>query len=204
MGSTTLPRGPGIRPRDRLVRPWGASSRGEVRGRGMIGGMPSRTDDPPRAGVGPRVEPAAGASTPPAVRTSAAAAEDARLTQESFRSVLSSHQRAGRWEPADEIEVSAMLDFTRAVLPPGGMVEIEARAVLGEVEIVVPDGAEVELDGTPILGSIEQHLRKPGVGEQVREWITGERDRAVATSDEPPYFHIRGRAILGSIRVRGR
>lgn len=138
--------------------------------------------------------------------------EDHPLTHESFRAVFSSQQRAGRWEPADEIQVHAIfgevtLDFTRAELPPGGVIEIEAFTICGEVKIIVPDGAEIELDGTPILGSIEQHVRKVGASERIREWVTGERDGdppARAEPPEPPYFRIDGRAILGAIKVMGR
>ena len=78
----------------------------------------------------------------PAVQTT----DDYEPTQESFRAVFSSHQRAGRWEAADQIEVRAVfgevtLDLTRAELPPGGVIEIDALAFCGAVEIIVPDGA---------------------------------------------------------------
>jgi hypothetical protein len=88
------------------------------------------------------------------------------------------------------------------------MIGIDARAICGAVEIILPDGAEVELEGEPFLGSIEhQQVRKKGVGEAIREWVTGERDQDVPTpspSPEPPYFRIDGRAILGSIKVTSR
>jgi hypothetical protein len=91
------------------------------------------------------------------------------LTQESFRAILSANQRSGRWEPAEEIRVHAImgevtLDFTRAELPPSGMIEIDALAFCGEIHIIVPDGAEVELNGTPFVGSIEQKARQKGIG----------------------------------------
>ncbi len=126
--------------------------------------------------------------------------DDHPLTQESFQAILSSHQRAGRWEPAEEIEVRAVcgdvtLDFTRAELPPSGMIGIDAWAIAGHIRIIVPDGAEIELEGEPFLGSIEQQVRKKGVGERLRERAPGERD------DEPPYFRINGRAILGAIKI---
>jgi hypothetical protein len=144
----------------------------------------------------------------PAVQTPG----DHLLTQDSFQAVLSAHQRAGRWEAADEIEVRAIfgavtLDFTRAELPPSGMIEIDVLAFCGAVEIIVPDGAEVELDGTPVLGSIEQKLRKLGARESIPARVTGEHDEnlpASAPPPEPPYFRIDCRAILGSIEVMGR
>ena len=86
--------------------------------------------------------------------------DDDSLTQESFRSIMSVHEQAGPWEPADEIEARAImgevkLDFTRAVIPPSGMIDIYAVAIMGEIQITLPKGAEIELDATPILGSVE-------------------------------------------------
>jgi hypothetical protein len=175
--------------------------------------MPNRTDDPP--GTRPKIvtAPASRLASPPATSPASRAIEDHPLTEESFRAIFSSNQRGGRWEPADEIQVLAVcgevtLDFTRAELPPGGMIGIDARAICGAVEIILPDGAEVELEAEPFLGSVEhQHVRRKGVGDAIRDWVTGERDDdrpAPPTSAEPPYFRIDGRAILGSIKVTGR
>lgn len=174
--------------------------------------MPRRTDDPPRTKPEIVVVPDSRLAAPPAASSAPGTTDDDLLTQESFRAILSSHQQGGRWEPADEIQVLAIcgevtLDFTRAELPPSGEIEIDARAICGEVKIIVPDGAEIELDGTPFVGSIEQHVRRKGVRERIREWVTGERDEdlpAPPPPPEPPYFHIDGRAIFGSIKVMGR
>ncbi len=174
--------------------------------------MPSRTDEPPRTEAKIATPPASPLAASPAGSPALQNAEDQPLTHESFRAIMSSHQRAGRWEPADEIEALAIcgevtLDFTRAVLPPGEVIEIDAIAICGEVKIIVPDGAEIELNGTPILGSIEQHLRKRGTGEAIREWVTGDRDAdlpAPAPPVERPFFRIDCRAILGSVKVTGR
>jgi hypothetical protein len=174
--------------------------------------MPGDYDDPPRTRptvVGmPKAEEDA-VPAPAGARDLAMEPDDDFVSYETFRAILSSHQRAGRWEAADEIEAVAILgevtlDFTRADLPPGGVVDIEAQAILGEVKIIVPAGAEVEVSGTPFLGSIEQHVRRKGTGEVIREWVTGERDDdlpAAAPDDQPPLFRIDGSAILGSIRV---
>ena len=148
----------------------------------------------------------------PAASSALQTRDDDLLTQESFRSILSSHQQAGRWEPADEIEVRAILgevtlDFTRAELPTSGVIEIYAQAICGEVNIIVPDGAEIELDATPVLGSIEcidQQVRKKGARERIRERVPGEGDEDLPEPpppQEPPYFRIDGRAILGTIKV---
>jgi hypothetical protein len=143
-------------------------------------------------------------------------ADDETITEESFHAILSSHQRSGRWEPADEIRANAILgevklDFTRAELPPSGVVDIEAWAIFGEITIIVPDGAEVDLDGTPILGSIEQRVQKKGAGDRIRELVLGRQedelddDRSAGPpDDEPAYFRIDGHAIFGTIKVLGR
>jgi hypothetical protein len=175
--------------------------------------MPNDTDESTRTEpelTTVRTSPLATSSTASVARQRA---DDESLTHESFDAVLSSNQRGGRWEPADEIRARAILgevtlDFTRAVLPASGIIEIEAWAIFGEVKIVVPDGADVEIDGTPILGSIEHQVRRKEAREKIREWVTGERDEdtrpASLASDEPPYFRIDGRAIFGSIKVTGR
>jgi len=139
-------------------------------------------------------------------------ADDHLLTEESIRAILSSHHRAGRWEAADDIQARAIfgevtLDFTRADLPPSGVIEIEAWAIGGEILIILPDGAELELEGTPFLGSIEQHTRKKGARDRIRELISGERDEDIpgpAAPAEPPFFRIDGHAIMGTIKVMGR
>lgn len=174
--------------------------------------MPSRTDDPPRTEPQIPVVPSARSAALPAAAPASEAADDYPLTHESFRAICSSHQRAGRWEPADEIHVRAIcgevtLDFTRADLPPSGAIEIHALAICGEVKIIVPDGAEIELEGEPVLGSIEQQVLRKRAREWIREWVTGENDDdlvALPASDEPPFFRIDGRAILGSVKVMGR
>ena len=174
--------------------------------------MPKRTDDSPRTRTPIAAEPASALVASPPASPALESTDDDLLTEESFRAILSSNQRAGRWEPADAIEVRAILgevtlDFTRAQLPPSGIIEIDAVAICGEVTIIVPDGAEIELDGTPILGSIEQQVHKKGAREWVREWVTGDRDQdlpARSPPSEPPFFRIEGRAILGTVKVIGR
>jgi hypothetical protein len=183
------------------------------------------TDNPPRTETPQNRSPSEPSlSAPPAspvvASPSASAAGRADdhhlLTQDSFRAILSSHERAGRWEAADEIEVRAVggevtLDFTHADLPPSGVVEIDVWAIGGHVRIIVPDGAEIELEGTPILGSIEQKVRRKGLGaglrDGLRELVTGEQDRDLPTppaSAEPPLFRIDAHAVCGVVEVSGR
>ncbi len=131
--------------------------------------------------------------------TSRPEAQAVLLTEESIRAVLSSVERSGRWEPADDIQIDAIcgavkLDFSRADLPASGEIEMNVRAICGSVEITVPDGAEVVLDGTPVLGSIEQKLRGPDTDAPSRPSAEGER----------PTFNIVALAVCGSIEIDGR
>lgn len=178
--------------------------------------MSNETDASPRPKLQVTAEPdsplVVSPSASPASRAAFETPDDHRLTHESFQAILSSQQRAGRWEASDEIDVRAIcgevvLDFTRAELPPSGVIEIEAWAIAGNVEIILPDGAEVEIEGTPILGSIEQDVRKRGAREAIREWVTGERDADIPrppAAVEPPFFRIDCHAIAGTVKVTGR
>ncbi len=133
--------------------------------------------------------------------------ERCTLTEESVTAVFSSRHREGRWDSPDDIQVRAIfgevkLDFTRAELPPSGVVELDVQAVFGDVEITVPDGAEVELDGTPVFGSIERKRRDTKIGDRVSRSLRGERHVASDRRDpEAPLFYIDGHAVFGSIRV---
>ena len=164
---------------------------------------PIRTDDPsqtkPQIAAVPASRLAASPEASPALQTT----DDHLLTQESFRAIFSSNQRAGRWEPADEIQVLAIcgevrLDFTRAELPPSGMIEIHAWAIGGEVKIIVPDGAEIELEGEPVLGSIEQHVRKKKA--RVNGSANGSRGSAMRTYQCP--HHPRSHPTSASLAAR--
>ena len=165
--------------------------------------MPNRTDDPPRTKPQIGALPASQSAVSPVVSPAVQTTDDHLLTHESFHGIFSSNQRAGRWEPADEIEVLAVcgevtLDFTDVELPPGAMIEIEALSICGEVTIIVPNGAEIELDGTPILGSIEQEVGRKRARRAIAEPLP-----AAPPPAEPPYFRIDARAILGTVRVKG-
>ncbi len=174
--------------------------------------MPNRTDDPPQTQPQIADVPASQMSASHEASPSLQITDDDLPSQESFRAICSSNQRGGGWEPAEEIQVRAIcgevvLDFTRAELPPSGMIEIDAWAICGEVKIIVPDGAEIELDGTPFCGSIEhQVVREKELSDRTRERASGNHDEdlsAPAPAPEPPYFRIDARAIFGAIKVTG-
>jgi hypothetical protein len=126
---------------------------------------------------------------------------------ERISSVFSSHARAGNWEAPDHVDAFSVfgdvkLDFSRASLPPTGIVEITASAIFGSVHIVIPDGAEVEVEGTPIFGSIEHKVRGKGAGTRLRELITGEDSNVELDDDgDPPLFRVIGSAVFGSIEI---
>ncbi len=168
--------------------------------------MPTRSDEPTRTRPQVVVSATSSLSTSPAASPELEPAEAHELTQESFVAIMSSHQRGGRWEPADEIQVRAIagevvLDFTQAELPPSGVIEIDARAICGEIKIIVPADADIQVDGKPILGSIEHEAADAGALESVRGSASAEGDADLPAPPEPPYFHIYARAILGAIKV---
>ena len=174
--------------------------------------MSSRTDDRPRSEQQIEVASESEVVASPEATPAPESADDDQPTVDSFRAIFSANQRAGRWEAADEIHLLAIagevtLDFTRADLPPSGVVEIHALAIAGEVHIIVPEGAEIELEGEPFLGSIEQHVFKKKTSERIREWVTGEREEDLPPpppTQEPPFFRVLGRAIMGTVKVTGR
>lgn len=126
---------------------------------------------------------------------------------ESVNAVLSSVERLGDWEAADELRIRAIggaihLDFTQATMPLNGTVEIHIQCIAGDVKITVPEDADVVLEATPILGSVEQRVggtqRTPhdpadsaGRGGLAEE----------ASTERPPSFLIFGTALCGTIRI---
>lgn len=127
---------------------------------------------------------------------------------ERIQAVFSSQTRAGEWDAPDHVEAQSVfgeikLDFTRASLPPDGIVEIQATSIFGNVEITVPPGSEVKLEGTPIFGSIEHKVKAKSAGRIVREFITGEEPIEAAGPDgeDPPLFRVIARSIFGAVIV---
>ena len=117
---------------------------------------------------------------------------------------LSAVKRAGRWEPADQIDATAFmgdvtLDFARAELPPSGIVEIHTAAIMGSIKIIAPPGADVEVEGIPLLGSFEQKSRRRA-RDVVRDWVTG-GEGELAPDEDPPLIRVTGFALLGSVEV---
>jgi hypothetical protein len=152
----------------------------------------------------------------PSTRTIASAeaaplhAETDPLTHDSILAVFSARGLGGRWEAPDQLVATSIfgdikLDFTRASLPPSGIVEIQAQAIFGALEILVPDGSELEIEGSPIFGSIDHKIRGKGAGERLRELVTNEDSNLKrGEGEEPPFFRVTGMAIFGSITVKSR
>lgn len=109
---------------------------------------------------------------------------------------LGSIKRNGVWPVPEHIVLrqrmgSAELDLTEAILAAAHTV-LDLDMVGGSVELRVPENMVVSAALETTLGSYQDH-RKPGP------------DSALATaSDAPaPTLTIQGRAVLGSVEVRG-
>lgn len=77
--------------------------------------------------------------------------------------IMSGGRAKGRWRPADETHVLALMggcevDLRNAEID-GPEVVIRAYAIMGGVEIIVPEGIEVELDGFAFMGGNERRVK---------------------------------------------
>lgn len=77
--------------------------------------------------------------------------------------IMSGGSAKGRWRPADETHVLALMggcevDLRNAEIDNDDVV-IKAYAVMGGIEIIVPEGIEVELDGFALMGGNERRIK---------------------------------------------
>jgi hypothetical protein len=105
--------------------------------------------------------------------------------------VMSGARRAGRWTPARNLYVTAVmggvaLDFRDAQLQPG-VTEVYVVAVMGGVEITVAPGTFVESTGFGLMGGFDHGADLP---------------YPVDTS--APVLRIHGMAIMGGVDIRER
>jgi class 3 adenylate cyclase len=103
---------------------------------------------------GPEPEPAAAAPPPPATRR--------RAARTWIVGVMSGGSAKGRWRPAPETRVLALMggcevDLRQAEID-GPEVVIKAFAIMGGIEIIVPEGIEVELSGFALMGGNERRI----------------------------------------------
>lgn len=102
--------------------------------------------------------------------------------------VFGSVEREDVWTPPPRIRARAVfgsveLDFRRALLAPGQVVEVECSAVFGSIELKVPPGVVVESRGAGWFGSFAS---RPGEADN---------------NPDAPRIIVRGRAVFGSVEV---
>jgi class 3 adenylate cyclase len=113
--------------------------------------------------------------------------------------MMSGGAARGRWRPADETNVLALMggcevDLRNAEID-GPEVFIRAIAIMGGIEIIVPEGIEVELDGFAFMGGNDRRVKdvprlpgSPVVRVQAFSLMGG-----VAVKSRPPRDRDRGR-----------
>lgn len=85
-------------------------------------------------------------------------------------SVMGGSGRHGRWRPAVELNVVAVMGGSdidlRGAEVSAAEITITAVAFMGGIDVIVPEGVEVELDGFDFMGGHDQELadvpRRPG------------------------------------------
>ena len=105
--------------------------------------------------------------------------------------VLGETKRQGRWIPARENQVvavlgSALLDLREALLGPGETV-FNCVTFLGSIEVIAPEGMYVECTGNAVLGTFERHENSPA-----------------SMNPDAPVVRIEGISVLGSVEVHYR
>ena len=105
--------------------------------------------------------------------------------------VLSETKRQGRWIPAQENQVvavlgSALVDLREALLGPGETV-FKCVTFLGSIEVIAPEGMYVECTGHAVLGSFERYENSP-----------------TSMNPDAPVVRIEGISVLGSVEVHYR
>ncbi len=124
---------------------------------------------------------------------------------ESILALLSQVTRRGEWEPPERLRVfacmgRAVLDFRRAVLPPG-ITEVQALSLMGSVKIIVPPELDVEINGNALLGRLDHKTLRGGVKRIIRDWLgTGEPEPD--PDEDAPLLQINATAVLGDVSLR--
>lgn len=80
---------------------------------------------------------------------------------EKIISIFSGAVRKGKWHPPRHLRIVAVmggieLDFSEAIMPPGGT-EIEVFCVMGGLDIRVPEGIHVDARPVAIMGGVDNH-----------------------------------------------
>jgi hypothetical protein len=106
---------------------------------------------------------------------------------DTYINIFFGNSRRGRWKPAKTTSIinvfgGSDLDFTEALIPPGGLT-VHAISVFGGCDIKVPEGVNVDVRGIGIFGGF---------------------DRKVVDTDNPnaPTITIDGIAVFGGCDVK--
>jgi hypothetical protein len=103
--------------------------------------------------------------------------------------VFGGSSRKGVWRAQEQMQTlcvfgGAELDFSKAIIPPGGLT-VSCLAVFGGVDITVPPDVRVEVSGMGVFGGFDH--------------------RRTEAADSAPLIRIEGLAVFGgvSVKVRG-
>ena len=104
--------------------------------------------------------------------------------------IWSGGKAKGRWRPAEETHVLAIMggcevDLRNAEID-GPEVVIRAVAIMGGIEIIVPEGIEVELSGFAIMGGNERKVKN------------------VPRLPGTPVIHVQAFSLMGGVVVKSR
>lgn len=105
-------------------------------------------------------------------------------------SIVGGSGRHGRWRPAEEMNVVAVMGGSdidlRGAEVAGAEITITAVALMGGIDVIVPEGVEVELNGFDFMGGHDQKLadvpRRPGT----------------------PLVRVRALSVMGGVTVKSK
>ncbi len=112
------------------------------------------------------------------------------VQEKRYLSLMAEVRRQGVWNVPSRVRARALmgalrLDLREALLPATG-VDIDVSALMGEVRIILPPGVRAEVDGLAIMGEFS------------------DRTASAASTLDAPAIRIRGRAVMGAVRVETR
>lgn len=126
----------------------------------------------------------------PVADTAPAQSVRARRASRWIVSIMGGAGRKGRWRPADELNVVAVMGGSdidlRGAEVAGPEIVITAVAVMGGVEVIVPEGVEVELNGFDLMGGHDEQLAD------------------VPTRPGTPLVRVRAFSLMGGVTVKSK
>lgn len=111
--------------------------------------------------------------------------------QQTLVAVMGGVEKRGRWQPAKETLVvavmgGAMLDFREVALPPGET-EVTVLCIMGGCEIILPPGMNVDTGGFALMGGFAHR-----------------NDPPPASDPAAPVLRINGFALMGGVDLQVR